>query len=582
MNNASLELGGTNWAEKDGNILGYSVGDTSGKYSPQEFTFARGSNLSATRIDRAGLIVKGRENVLTYSNDFSNVAWDKNIISITSGQADKDGGTTASRLTANSGGQFRRLLQATNENSVVAASIFVKSGTADFVYMVHTSGSYSSGGYQFFDLANGTLGASSFLKIIDSKIEDAGNGWYRCTLVSEPDAIGNLYIGISNNDTNTNVTSGLYVDIQDAQLEQGLAASPYIESGATNGTAGVLENTPRLNYTTGVANPYLLLEPSRTNSVTSSETFGSTGWTNFVTGTAITTIVTDNFAISPDGTKNAQRIQFNLGGGTTAADRTVIRQSITSQTNWVLSVYMKSTDGTDQKILWHTGGDSNETVVTGEWKRYTFNLNGTNNSWVGLAMRGTISTNNTSDILVYGFQAETGSYPTSYIPTYSVSATRAQDVCVKTNASGEIGQTEGTMFIESSALSNDYPSDSWYSISDGTAANRIMIGYYRNPNIIRFYATFQGTNVLDSTVNVGDISDVKKIVIAYASNDIVAYVNGSNVVTVTNTSSSVPNNLSKYAFENEGGTYPLYAKVNQAELYKERLTNAELATLTTI
>ena len=74
MNNASLELGGTNWAEKDGNILGYSVGDTSGKYSPQEFTFARGSNLSATRIDRAGLIVKGRENVLTYSNDFSNVA----------------------------------------------------------------------------------------------------------------------------------------------------------------------------------------------------------------------------------------------------------------------------------------------------------------------------------------------------------------------------------------------------------------------------------------------------------------------------------------------------------------------------
>jgi hypothetical protein len=67
MNNASLELGGTNWAEKDGNILGYSVGDTSGKYFPQEFTFARGSNLSATRIGKTGLIVKGRENLLTCS-----------------------------------------------------------------------------------------------------------------------------------------------------------------------------------------------------------------------------------------------------------------------------------------------------------------------------------------------------------------------------------------------------------------------------------------------------------------------------------------------------------------------------------
>ena len=33
-------------------------------FSPQEFTFARGSNLAATRIGKTGLIEKGRENVL--------------------------------------------------------------------------------------------------------------------------------------------------------------------------------------------------------------------------------------------------------------------------------------------------------------------------------------------------------------------------------------------------------------------------------------------------------------------------------------------------------------------------------------
>ena len=56
MSNASLELGGDNWAAKDGNLLGYAVGDSSGKYVPREFTFTRGSNLAATRVAANGLI----------------------------------------------------------------------------------------------------------------------------------------------------------------------------------------------------------------------------------------------------------------------------------------------------------------------------------------------------------------------------------------------------------------------------------------------------------------------------------------------------------------------------------------------
>ena len=70
MNNASLELGGTNWAEKDASLLGYTVSDDSGRFSPQEFTFSRGSNLAATRIGKTGLIEKGRENLLLQSNSF--------------------------------------------------------------------------------------------------------------------------------------------------------------------------------------------------------------------------------------------------------------------------------------------------------------------------------------------------------------------------------------------------------------------------------------------------------------------------------------------------------------------------------
>ena len=45
MNNASLELGGDNWAAKDTKLLASTVSDDSGRFYPREFTFTRGSNL---------------------------------------------------------------------------------------------------------------------------------------------------------------------------------------------------------------------------------------------------------------------------------------------------------------------------------------------------------------------------------------------------------------------------------------------------------------------------------------------------------------------------------------------------------
>ena len=39
-------------------------------FSNGDFTFSRGSNLAATRVDVNGLIEKGRENLLLQSNQF--------------------------------------------------------------------------------------------------------------------------------------------------------------------------------------------------------------------------------------------------------------------------------------------------------------------------------------------------------------------------------------------------------------------------------------------------------------------------------------------------------------------------------
>lgn len=75
MSKASLELGGGNWAAKDGNLLGYAVGDTSGKYLPREFDFTRGADIAATRVNKDGLVEKYRENLIKSSNDFTATGW---------------------------------------------------------------------------------------------------------------------------------------------------------------------------------------------------------------------------------------------------------------------------------------------------------------------------------------------------------------------------------------------------------------------------------------------------------------------------------------------------------------------------
>ena len=66
-------------AYKDGKL--YSIRPTDGS---GDFTFSRGSNLSATRVNASQLIEKGRENTLLYSNDFSRSQWNKDNTTATS------------------------------------------------------------------------------------------------------------------------------------------------------------------------------------------------------------------------------------------------------------------------------------------------------------------------------------------------------------------------------------------------------------------------------------------------------------------------------------------------------------------
>ena len=94
------------------------------------FTFSRGSNLAATRVDVNGLIEKGRENLLLQSNQFD-TTWNTFTASVTEGQAGYDGSSNAWVLDVSVANGS--VYQSINQNNLLTASIYAKKGTANGV-----------------------------------------------------------------------------------------------------------------------------------------------------------------------------------------------------------------------------------------------------------------------------------------------------------------------------------------------------------------------------------------------------------------------------------------------------------------
>jgi hypothetical protein len=238
--------------------------------------------------------------------------------------------------------------------------------------------------------------------------------------------------------------SNVEVHLWGGQLNVGSAAKPYFP------TTDRL-NVPRLTYQNGGGGcPSLLLEPQRTNLILQSNTFNTT-WAMF-TGPA----VTPNTTTSPDGTTSATTL--NSSGGT----NDFLYQTLSGLTvgaTYSFSFYIKNLNSTASRF-W---GPSGSSIVDLSWSGSTLvSISGTGasftsvgNDWYRVVQTGTTPTatptmriyadvNNTSkSVYIYGAQFEAGSYPTSYIPTTSASATRVADAYSRSLSS----ITAGTAYI---------------------------------------------------------------------------------------------------------------------------------------
>jgi hypothetical protein len=255
----------------------------------------------------------------------------------------------------------------------------------------------------------------------------------------------------------------------------------------------------------------------------------------------------------------------------------LIQQSPTASGTHTGSIWVKSNTSSNQNIYFRLSQNTTAFVVTPQWQRIT--LTEVNGDYFTIGLRDqTGYTNYSCDILIWGAQLEASSYPTSYIPTTSASATRVADACSKTGISSLIGQSEGVLFADFVYLGETQ--SEVIDISDGTENNRVMC-YITFGGVFQIYVTVGGTtDGLISTSFSPVVGTRYKIAIGYKLNDIIFYLNGTSLG--TDTSTTIPA-TSKLTISNGGASnYRLASQFNQAILFKTRLTNAELASLTTI
>lgn len=274
--------------------------------SVKEITFDRATdplvldnhsdNIPRIEYDASGavkglLIEEARTNLLTYSNDFTNAAWSKTRVSLSSvAISQPDGATATTKLTESTATGIHQLNGANVSGiQTVSASGYFKA--AEYSTFQITLGAATSQPYANFDLSAGTVSATG--NDGAGTIESVGDGWYRCTMTGLTTTDGSWMVFLTNGNTTStrgpsytgDGTSGIY--IYGAQLEAASTPSSYIPTTSASATrAADVASIPTsaFGYNSGAGSIYV-------NGT-------------FLTGDTIVTLGSTTIAADADGVKD--------------------------------------------------------------------------------------------------------------------------------------------------------------------------------------------------------------------------------------------------------------------------------------
>ena len=372
----------------------------------------------------------------------------------------------------------------------------------------------------------------------------------------------------------------------DMDVTRATAATRVDEDGLIE---DVLSNVPRIDYTGGGC-PHILSEPERTNLVTYSEALTST------------TNVTSSNTTSPDGTLSGLKLNETTSNSQhygTSYEASVVDDG----TIYTISFYIKK--GTYDLVKVYTQSSriaasiyitfsTESTTASGSdfvsdsdfmedagngWYRVGFSATANSTGSVSIYLSPKDLTTYVGDVSQYteywGAQIEAGSYATSYIPTSGSTVTRNQDVFTRDGIGSLINDSEGVLFAEIAALSDDLTYRE-ISLSDGTSTNRIEIRYTTNSN--RIQVLIRNGSYLALQYDVSSIVDFNKVAFKWKTGDFALWVNG--VERATDATAFATSGLNRLAFDQSPSGNEFYGKVKQLQVYNTALTDTQLAALT--
>ncbi len=337
----------------------------------------------------------------------------------------------------------------------------------------------------------------------------------------------------------------------------------------------VASDIPRIDYSKGSG--AILSELQSTNQVRYSEDFSNALWTK----DAIT--MTSSTKTNPRG---VSQTVYNITRAPASGDGLFATFANTpSGQGMGVSIWIKRTSGVGSTgNVWigndnQGSGEGNLVAVGNEWQRITYiqPQYGANKIYIDPQYGHYFD--------IWGAQGEIGNVSggagrvSSYIPTTSTAVTRTRDNYLNGGDASLIGAQEGVLFVEGATLANQAGLNKGIALSaNNSASNRVALFFgYASNQVTAFIQAGGTTTAIYATVT--DQTAFNKVAIKYKSGDIALWVNGTEISTSTNTF-TFSAALSELAFDQGNGSQHMDGHVKQLVVFKEVLSDAELAALT--
>jgi hypothetical protein len=339
---------------------------------------------------------------------------------------------------------------------------------------------------------------------------------------------------------------------------------------------------PRIDFKDD-AKGALLLEPSRSNKIPTSNDFNGSGWlVSDITATA-------NQVVSPNGTLNASKLEATGNGS--------LRNQSEASFNdgYAYSIFVKK--GNSRYVTIRSAFFTQSIIVGFDLDTLTAQTDGKiedyGNDWYRLSISKNISGDADKSgffylylpnslgsqtsvsgnyVYAYGGQIEDGSYATSYIPTSGGVVTRLADSCNNDFSVISTVANTNTVVLKFITMGFDVDFAELLRFSDGT--NEIALEGFSTNNYDMYGSGLTSSGMVDGALSL-DAGSINTISFSYSGTSLRFSHNGSTINTVAPTG-NLPT-ITEVS-HSVGGLSPI--KILDLRVYNDFKTQEELNTLT--